>query len=142
MSTDIRLLGTDAELHAAWPVMAQLRPAYDADSFVAQVRRQMTGGYRLAGCFRKDAPLSLAGYRYGENLHAGRYMYVDDLVTDEQARGSGAGKALFEWLMAEAKRNGCVHLSLDSGVQRFAAHRFYLDRGMIISAHHFALTLE
>jgi hypothetical protein len=31
---------------------------------------------------------------------------------------------------------------LDSGVQRFGAHRFYLRRRMDITSHHFALDLR
>lgn len=31
---------------------------------------------------------------------------------------------------------------LDSGVQRFGAHRFYLTKRMDISSHHFALRLK
>ena len=33
-------------------------------------------------------------------------------------------------------------LDLDSGVQRFPAHRFYLGQGMAITAHHFALDVQ
>jgi hypothetical protein len=43
--------------------------------------------------------------------------------------------------VAEARAAGCIKLELDSGVQRFAAHRFYLTKRMIISSHHFSLEL-
>ena len=43
------------------------------------------------------------------------------------------GGALFDWLVAEARAAGCKQLDLDSGVQRFAAHRFYLMKRMSIS---------
>ena len=43
--------------------------------------------------------------------------------------------------VAEARRRGCAQFHLDSGVQRFDAHRFYLHKGMNISAHHFAMPL-
>lgn len=33
-------------------------------------------------------------------------------------------------------------LELDSGVQRFDAHRFYLVQRMLNTAHHFRLTLQ
>ncbi|MGZ5023946.1 MAG: GNAT family N-acetyltransferase, partial [Chthoniobacterales bacterium] len=33
-------------------------------------------------------------------------------------------------------------LTLDSGVQRFDAHRFYLMKRMKISSHHFVLDLS
>ena len=69
------------------------------------------------------------------------FCYVDDLVTDESERSLGYGGALFDWLVAEARAEGCGKLELDSGVQRFAAHRFYLTKRMIISSHHFSLEL-
>ena len=142
MNTEIRLLKTVEELHEAFPVMVQLRPHYDEQQFVEQATRQFTAGYHLAACFLDGKLSSLAGYRYVENLYAGRNLYVDDLVTDENRQGAGTAKALFEWLVSEARKNGCGQLHLDSGVQRHRAHRFYLDRGMIISSHHFQMLLD
>lgn len=141
MTPTIRRIEDEATLRLAWPVMRQLRPNLDEDRFVEQALRQMQAGYHLAGNFIDGKPASLAGYRFLESLWAGLHLYVDDLVTDESLRGSGSGKALFEWLVEQARLQGCLQLKLDSGVQRHAAHRFYLDRGMIISSHHFQLTL-
>lgn len=140
-ASDIRLIDSESGLRQAWPVMRQLRNHLDEETFVTQALRQMHSGWLLAGNFHDERPVALAGYRYVENLHAGFHMHVDDLVSDEGHRGSGAAKALFEWLVNEARRNGCKQLHLDSGVQRHRAHRFYLDRGMIISSHHFQLVL-
>ena len=123
------------------PVMHQLRPHVDEATFVAQVQRQMQDGYRLACVIEADAVVAVAGFRMAECLSAGRYLYVDDLVTDDAARSRGHGEALFKWLVAHARAAGCVHLSLDSGVQRTGAHKFYLNRGMRISGYHFALEL-
>jgi GNAT superfamily N-acetyltransferase len=68
-------------------------------------------------------------------------LYVDDLVMDEAARSSGYGKRLLHWLVQRARDEGCQTLELDSGVQRFDAHRFYLTERMFISSHHFRLNL-
>jgi hypothetical protein len=43
---------------------------------------------------------------------------------------------------AEAQREKCEGFTLDPGVQRFDAHRFYLMKRMKIAAHHFTLSLE
>ncbi len=58
------------------------------------------------------------------------------------SRSKGYGDELFAWLVAHAKANGCDQLHLDSGVQRFAAHRFYLRLRMSMTSHHFALDLR
>lgn len=132
---------SDAEIARCHAVLAQLRPHIAADGFVERVRRQMAGGYVLASLDADGRPVAVAGFRHGENLHHGRYLYVDDLVTDESARSGGAGRRLFDWLVGQARAAGCAALLLDSGVQRYRAHRFYLREGMEIRAHHFVLDL-
>jgi GNAT superfamily N-acetyltransferase len=69
-------------------------------------------------------------------------MYVDDLVSKEGERSKGYGGQLFDWLVEYARSEGCDQFHLDSGVQRFAAHRFYLTKRMSIEAHHFGLKLK
>jgi GNAT superfamily N-acetyltransferase len=142
MALDVRELKTASEWRQVWPVMQALRPNHDEASFLASVARQQAGGYRLAGLFEGEQAIATAGFRYFEMLWRGPMIYVDDLVTREDRRGTGAGTVLFEWLVAEARRLGCAALHLDSGVQRHAAHGFYFARGMHIAAHHFALDLK
>src|SRR5690606_38511895 len=77
--------------------------------------------------------------RVMEMLAVGRHIYVDDLVTDEASRGRGYGKAMLDWLKAEAQRLGCERLQLDSGTQRQDAHAFYLRERMRIEAFHFGV---
>ncbi len=125
-----------------FPVLRQLRTHFaDEATFVAQVERQRGDGYRMAFVEDDGVVRAVAGYRMSESLFAGRFCYVDDLVTDETGRSLGYGGALFDWLVAEARAAGCGRFELDSGVQRFAAHRFYLTKRMVISSHHFSLEL-
>ena len=72
----------------------------------------------------------------------GRVLYVDDLVSDASMRSRGYGHQLMEWLRERARANGCVALTLDSGVQRFDAHRFYFTERMHISGYHFSQELR
>lgn len=133
---------TPEEVARCFSVMRQLRPHHDEEKrFVAQVERQRADGFRMAFLEEENVVRAVAGYRIAESLFAGRYCYVDDLVTDEAARSSGFGGALFDWLVTEARAAGCRNFQLDSGVQRFAAHRFYLTKRMIIAAHHFTLEI-
>jgi hypothetical protein len=47
---------------------------------------------------------------------------------------------MLSWLKSHARELGCSQLHLDSGVQRFTAHRFYVREGFKISSHHFSIT--
>lgn len=138
---EIKTATTDTDIERCYDVMAQLRPHIERDAFVARVREQMQSGYRLAFVERDGHVCSVAGYRYGLNLAWGRHMYVDDLVSDAGRRSTGCGRHLLEWLITDARARGCAQLHLDSGVQRFRAHKFYLREGMFLSSHHFTMEL-
>src|ERR1035441_8662107 len=133
------LAKTSADIGDCWRVMAQLRPHLREKDFVSVVRRQFGEGYRLAFIRRKKKVAAVAGFRVQHRLVFGQFCYLDDLVTDEQVRSSGLGAELLHWLCEFARSEGCKRLELDSGVQRFAAHRFYLRHRMFISCQHFSL---
>jgi len=133
---------TDADIRDCWRVMEQLRPHLKEKDFVSTVRQQFKEGYRLAFIRRQGKVAAVAGFRVLSSLFWGRFCYVDDLVTDEKVRSQGLGKELLDWLCEFARSEGCQRLELDSGVQRFAAHRFYLRQRMWISCHHFSLELN
>jgi GNAT superfamily N-acetyltransferase len=137
----VRIAESDDEIARCFPVMHQLRPHLVEDAFVARVRVQQREGYALACVEDGGEVVSVAGFRIMENLVSGRLLYVDDLVSLDGKRSKGHGKMLLDWLTSYAREKGCSYLELDSGVQRFDAHRFYLTNRMIISAHHFRLTL-
>lgn len=122
--------------------MSQLRPHLRESEFVGRIRRQTKeNGYALAFLEDAGAVRSVAGFRLTESLFYGRFLYVDDLVTDEASRSRGYGEKLFDWLVGRARKQKCQAVVLDSGVQRFGAHRFYLRKRMNIVCHHFALKL-
>lgn len=135
---------TDAEILDCFPVMSQLRTHLKRDEFVARVRVQMNEGYTLAGLRNSPdgTPVAVAGFRIGTNLAWGLFMYVDDLVTSNEARSQGHGRAVLDWLIAKAREEGCEQFHLDSGTQRLDAHRFYQREGMSITSHHFTLDLR
>ena len=138
----IALATTPEEIQRCFPVMAELRPHLKAEEFVARVQRQQNAGYHLAFLTDKKIVQAVAGYRYSESLSWGKFLYVDDLVTSEKSRSRGYGQQLLKWLVTEAKAHKCDQFHLDSGVQRFGAHRFYLASRMDIIAHHFAMKLK
>ncbi len=108
---------------------------------MSRVRRQQEdSGYEFA--YLTDGTVkAVAGFRISECLAWGKFLYVDDLVAGSGDRSRGYGGILFDWLVGYAREAGCDEFHLDSGVQRFDAHRFYLRKRMAIEAHHFGLKL-
>lgn len=138
----INRVETESEIEACFQVMHQLRPHLVKREFVTRILRQKSDCYQLISIGTQDEVLGVAGFRVLESLGHGKFVYVDDLVTDEKSRSRSLGKQLFSWLLDYAKSNDCDELRLDCGVHRFDAHRFYHRGRMKISAHHFILPLK
>lgn len=77
----IRVATTDIEIADCFPVMRELRPHIAENQFLSRIRSQINSGYRLAFVQVTDSVVAVAGFRVGENLAWGRFLYVDDLVT-------------------------------------------------------------
>lgn len=149
MKLDISDALDEPSIRACFDVMVQLRDACRRDSFVAQVQRQREAGYNLT-CASEIGPelgseagggsgrvVAVSGWRIRETLAMGRHLYVEDLVVDEAARSGGYGAQMIEHLIVRAEKERCATILLDSGVQRHAAHRFYLQQRFDIRAYLF-----
>jgi GNAT superfamily N-acetyltransferase len=142
-SSRIAIAHTQEEIRRCHLVMRELRPLFqDPEQFLARVLRQQKQGYLLAFLESEGEVCAVAGYRFLESLFSGKFLYVDDLVTREGDRSRGFGGELLDWLIKQAREHGCENLELDSGVQRFDAHRFYFSKRMNISSYHFRIKIE
>jgi GNAT superfamily N-acetyltransferase len=122
--------------------MSQLRPLLIANEFVGRVQAQQAEGYQLASLEYEGRIVSVAGFRVQNMLSSGKTFYVDDLVTDANARSKGHGEAMIQWLIALAREASCDTFSLDSGTHRMDAHAFYLRNRLRITSFHFSLPLK
>lgn len=59
-------------------------------------------------------------------------LFIDDLCVDNKTRGLGVGKALLDFVKAEAKRLGCYEVTLNVWAGNDAAIRFYEKNGLKI----------
>jgi GNAT superfamily N-acetyltransferase len=141
MNERIRLAESDDEILNCYEVMSELRPHISRDEFLPRVKRQSEiNGFRLA--YLTDGEVkAVAGLRISEWLAGGKYMEIEDLVAKSGERSKGFGGELFDWLVEYAKRENCAQIKLVSHVKRFGAHKFYLQKGMIIEAHYFSMKL-
>lgn len=140
---EIRFAETDEEIERCYPVMSELRPHIAREDFLPQVRRQMdASGFRLVYLTDKGDVKAVGGIRVAEWLARGKSLDIEDLVATENDRSKGYGGKLFDWIVQHANENDCNEIRLVSHVTRYRAHRFYLNKGMIIDAHFFSMPLK
>ncbi len=137
----VDLAPDDARWASALPVLQELRSHRTLQQLRASIEAGAQEGFRFLAAFVGDDCVGLAGWRFITNTSAGRKLHVDDLVTAASSRSRGVGSVLLQELEVRGRAAGCSILDLDSGVQRFDAHRFYLRERLHISAHHFEIPL-
>lgn len=77
------------------------------------------------------APIGFLSLHYRRRLnHPTLEAWVPDLIVNERARGTGAGRALLAEAERRARERGCHRLALESGYSRQRAHGVYLAAGM------------
>ena len=126
---------------AAERVHLQLRP-HLAGRYVERMNEVLAAGAEMAVATNDDEVVGVAVYRMVERTFTGRELYCDDLVTDETRRSTGVGRALMEHMRALCAQRGVDAFTLDSGVQRDRAHRFYFREGMAVTSFHFTQVLS
>lgn len=119
------------------PVLQELRPHLTPESFAAVYEEGHPQGLRFLAAYDAGRCVGVAGWRVMACTSLLRRLYVDDLVTTAAHRSGGVGRALLAELERRAVQAGCAWVSLDSGVTRHDAHRFYLRERMDLTAHHF-----
>ena len=141
--TTIKFAETDQEIRNCYPVISELRPHVAQEDFVPQVKRQMKdSGFQLIYLTENDQIKAVAGIRVAEWLARGKSLDLEDLVSTEHERSKGYGGQLFDWLVIYARESGCNEIRLVSHVSRYRAHRFYLNKNMILDAHFISMSLK
>lgn len=140
MLVDLEL--NDPRWEQALPVLKELRPHLTPELLNQVIGEGGQQGLRFTALFEDERCVAVAGWRIVVNTSAIRQLYVDDLSTAAVERSHGHGATLLNALSERAREFGCHSIDLDSGVQRYAAHRFYLRERMNITAHHFSRQLD
>ncbi len=136
---NIQTVKNDQDIIKCWKALKELRPHLEEAGFPALIKEMMAEGYQLAFIEGDDGyALSVIGFRYLQFTFNGKHFYIDDLYTLPEARGKGHGGTLLDHVINLAKEKGYAHVTLDSGHQRFDAHRLYLNKGFTIASHHFS----
>ncbi|MGG1574674.1 GNAT family N-acetyltransferase [Fictibacillus sp. NRS-1165] len=62
------------------------------------------------------------------NFYNKKHIFVYDLVTLADYRSKGCGEKLLDYVHHWAKEQGCEFATLESGIQRKDANRFYENK--------------
>jgi GNAT superfamily N-acetyltransferase len=130
----IREARSDEDYYKAYPVLLQLIPDLDMQTYSQRVFVARATGYRMFMAEMEGDVVGVIGMIHNHNLHDGFVTYIEQVVVDKDCRGKGVGSHLLEFAENRAKEEGCDEIELDvdqkDGKQ---AEDFYMQNGYKLS---------
>lgn len=137
----VKFANTQDEYLKCWNAISALRPNLTKENYLALIDKMEHQTYQLAYIEEENGNVpAIIGFRYMTMLYCGNIIYIDDLSTIPEARGKGYASQLLDFIIDLAQTQKLDGVHLDSGHQRYDAHRLYLNEKFKITAHHFSLT--
>jgi GNAT superfamily N-acetyltransferase len=133
---------TIEQLKLCYPALKELRPHLEEKTYMDRMQLMLNEGVKVTMVLEDGTAPCVACFRVNYYLFRGKNLYIDDLVTLPEYRGKGYGGKMLDFIKEYALSINCDTLHLDSGPTRNDAHRLYLNKGFIISSHHFSMNLK
>ncbi|XP_015794204.1 uncharacterized protein LOC107370755 [Tetranychus urticae] len=139
---EIREAKNEIDILNCYPVLKILRPHLKyVEEYIERVNRQHAKGYRLFYIADSEKVLIVIGFTIRERLLSGKTVYLEDFCALNWTIHEELGPLLINWLLSYAKEAHCDNIVTESAFTRYEIHRFYLNHGFKITAHHFSLPL-
>lgn len=126
------------ELPEAMPLIQTIMNNQFEDAVLLERFSEMfQQNYECKGVYIGEKLIGIFGLWFMTRHYAGRSCEPDHVYIDSNYRGQGVGKQVFVWIYDYARKKGCSISELNSYVSNYASHKFYLNEGYEIWAHHF-----
>ncbi|TSJ48065.1 GNAT family N-acetyltransferase [Fluviicola chungangensis] len=139
---EIRELNTLEDMLPHLPVLQEMYPNLDLESYQNMLTDMIPNNYAQIGVFIASDCVAISGYWLATKLWCGRYLELDNVIVRESARGSGVGKVIQQYLEEKAFELQCNIMVLDAYTTNFKAHRFYYNQGYAPRGFHFIKILD
>lgn len=133
----VKEIFTLEEMMEHLPLVQQLYPDLTQEKYASMLHEMIPNNYSQAVVFENEKAVALSGIWFNTKLWTGKYIELDNVVTDKNFRSKGAGKLLNNFATEKAKQLGCKYIVLDAFAENRDAHRFYFRDGYVIGGFHF-----
>lgn len=138
--SEIKHITNTSDIAKCYETYKELRPHLtSADELVQRICAQFNENFTLIAIKQDENIVACCGFREMNTLAWGKIIYIDDLATHSQFRKNGYASQLLDYVIQFAKEHDFQQVHLDTGFQRYAAHKVYLNKGFIIDCHHMQL---
>ncbi len=137
MNYTIRKMGKVDEMKDSIDLIRELTPDLAEPDYHKMLADMVPHNYFQVGVYEGDKLIAVSGYWIATKIYCGKYLEIDNFVVATEYRSKQVGKMLVDWMLEEAKIQGCKASLLDAYVENFKAHKFYYKQGFIARGFHY-----
>lgn len=123
----IKKLTTKEHYLEAYSILNELRTNLTKLDYLDRLETMVKEGYQMYALYDQEI-VALAGIAIRTNFYCGKHLFIYDLVTSQTKRSKGYGENLLRFIEELASEEKCEMVTLESGLQRQNAHRFYENK--------------
>lgn len=138
----IREARSDADYHAAYPLVLQLFPHLDMQTYARRAFVARATGYRMFLGEVQDDIVGVIGIIPNHNIHDGFVTYIEHVVVGREHRGKGYGSQLIRFVEDRALEEGCKLIELDTDIGHSRAEHLYEKSGFKQSGRYYYKKLD
>ncbi|MFN3640753.1 MAG: GNAT family N-acetyltransferase [Flavobacterium sp.] len=133
----LKLFYTLEEMIPQFKLVQELYPEMTFEKYTELLQKMLPHNYRQIVAYDGLQPVGLSGIWVGHKLWCEKYLEMDNVVVHSNYRSKGIGKLLYDFIEKLAVEEQCQMLALDSYTTNFAAHKFFLNQGLVPKGFHF-----
>lgn len=138
----IREARSDADYHRAFPIIQQLLPHLDMQTYAQRIFVARATGYRVFVAELGHEMVGMIGLISNHNLHDGFTTYIEHVVVDQKHHGKGYGTKLIKFAESRAREEGCKLIELDTDIGADQAEGLYMKNGYVVVGKYYQKNID
>lgn len=127
-----------SKINTIIPLMLKLTNNKTPEAVLKQRFAEMvTQNYECAAIYDGEKLIGIAGLWFCTRHYSGRSVELDHVFIDDDYRRKGLGKKFMKCIYDYAVQKGCQASELNTYVQNYPSHKFYMNEGFDILGYHF-----
>lgn len=128
----------EKDLNKVVPLVRELgENQVDEALLTSRFKEMLNMNYECFGVYNQGEIIGVFGLWFMTRHYAGKSCEPDHVFIKPQFQNKGLGKQIFEFIFDYARKKGCETSELNSYVQNYKSHKFYMNHGYDIKGYHF-----
>ena len=126
------------DLHKVLPLIMELSEYQTEEQLLKERMMEMFDqNYECFGVYKDEEIIGVFGLWFMTRHYAGKSCEPDHVFILPKYQNRGLGEQVFNFIFEYSKEKGCETSELNSYVQNFKSHKFYMNHGYVIKGYHF-----